>query len=227
MALSRVLRSTRRCANFAKRSFATGEEPNPWEALEVEGAAHQPPLQLFGVPARFATAAYRQASLAGELDQVEKDLKTINGLLAGEENLKHFLSDPTTPKEEKVDCLNVLSKEYKFAEVTSSLLNVTVESGKIKHLAKITEAFNKYMSAKRGDVVSIVTSATALSKKEEKAVRSALEARLTKGQTLILEAKVDPKLIGGLVVEFGDELADLSVSTSLEDIGEALAAPGE
>ena len=76
-------------------------------------------------------------------------------------------------------------------------------------------------------VVAVVTSADKLSKKDEDAVRKALTARLEKGQNLVMSTQVDPKIIGGLVVEFGDELADLSVSSTLEDIGEALNSPGD
>jgi F-type H+-transporting ATPase subunit O len=220
-------RSGARFPALVPRTFATADESSPWDDLEKDGAAHAPPLQLFGTPARFANAAYRQASREGVLEQVEKDLKTMTGLIAGEEELANFVNNPTAEYADKIKALGIIGKEYGFAEVTTGLLAVTAEEGKLNQLEKITDAYCKFMSAKRGDVVSLVTSAEKLSKKDEKSVRAALEARLKKGQQLILTTAVDPKIIGGLVVEFGDELADLSVSASLEDIGEALNSPGE
>ena len=56
------------------RTFAAEPELNPFEEIEKAGKAHEPLIQLFGTPAKFATAAYRQASQKNELDQVEKDL---------------------------------------------------------------------------------------------------------------------------------------------------------
>jgi len=141
--------------------------------------------------------------------------------------LRNFVQDPTALHKDKINALAVIGENYKFSEVTTGLLSVMVESGKLSQLDRVNEAFGKYMSAKRGEVVATVTSATDLSKKDEGAVRKALEARLKKGQKLVMQTSVDPKIIGGLIVEFGDELADLSVSTSLEDIGEALNSPGD
>lgn len=225
-----VARRTVNLPALAPRAFASAaaaDEMSPWDELEKDGSKHAPPLQLFGTPARFANAAYRQASREGVLDQVEKDLKTMTALIAGDEELSSFVNNPTADEEKKLAALGVIGQEYGFAEVTTSLLAVTAESGKLKNIEKITDAYCKFMSAKRGDIVSLVTSAEPLSKKDEKAVRTALEARLKKGQQLILTTRVDPKIVGGLVVEFGDELADLSVSASLEDIGEALNSPNE
>ena len=59
---------------IARRTFATEEAMSPFEDLEKSGKKHNPLIQLFGTPAKFATAAYRQASQANALDQVEKDL---------------------------------------------------------------------------------------------------------------------------------------------------------
>lgn len=211
---------------FAKQAAAK-EETNPFDQLEKDGKKHNPPIQIFGTPARFATAAYRQASQKGELEKVENDLKTISGILEGEDELRGFVNDPTVLDKDKREALSIIGSEYKFSEVTTSLLDVMVESGKLSQVDKINDVFTKYMAASRGEVISVVTSAEPLSKKDEGAIKKALEGRLQKGQKLIMETKVDPKIIGGLVVEFGDELADLSVSTSLEDIGEALNSPGD
>merc|ERR1740117_1445875 len=219
-----VARRTVNLPALAPRAFASAAAA---DELEKDGSKHAPPLQLLGTPARFANAAYRQASREGVLDQVEKDLKTMTALIAGDEELSSFVNNPTADEEKKLAALGVIGQEYGFAEVTTRLLAVTAESGKLKNIEKITDAYCKFMSAKRGDIVSLVTSAEPLSKKDAKAVRTALEARLKKGQQLILTTAVDPKIVGGLIVEFGDELADLSVSASLEDIGEALNSPNE
>eukprot|EP00938_MAST-03A_sp_MAST-3A-sp1_P002182 g2182.t1 len=223
------LRRINRVPTLVQRGFATesATELNPFEQLEKDGKAHEPPVQMFGTAAKFASAAYRQASQKKELDQVEKDLSTISGLLNGEEELRNFVNDPTAPEADKKEAIAMISKEYKFSEVTSGLLEVILEGGKVSQLDKINEIYGKYMSAKRGDVVAVVTSADKLSKKDEDAVRKALTARLEKGQNLVMSTQVDPKIVGGLVVEFGDELADLSVSSTLEDIGEALNSPGD
>jgi len=71
------------------------------------------------------------------------------------------------------------------------------------------------MSAHKGEIAAKVTTAKALDARELKDLQAVLQTFVKTGNTLKLETKVDPSLIGGMVVELGDRYIDLSISSRL------------
>lgn len=79
----------------------------------------------------------------------------------------------------------------------------------------MTKAFATIMSAHKGEIAAKVTTAKTLDAKELKDLQAVLQTFVKTGNTLKLETKVDPALIGGMVVELGDRYIDLSISSRL------------
>jgi F-type H+-transporting ATPase subunit O len=71
------------------------------------------------------------------------------------------------------------------------------------------------MSAHKGEIEAKVTTAKSLDARELKDLQAVLQTFVKSGNTLKLETKVDPTLIGGMVVELGDRYIDLSISSRL------------
>jgi F-type H+-transporting ATPase subunit O len=71
------------------------------------------------------------------------------------------------------------------------------------------------MSAHKGEIAAKVTTAKSLDARELKDLQAVLQTFVKSGNTLKLETKVDPTLIGGMVVELGDRYIDLSISSRL------------
>mmetsp|Transcript_14549 Transcript_14549/g.37138 ORF Transcript_14549/g.37138 Transcript_14549/m.37138 type:complete len:83 (-) Transcript_14549:461-709(-) len=74
------------------------------------------------------------------------------------------------------------------------------------------------MAAHRKEVKAVVTSAETLSKSDLKEVMKVLEGLVEAGESIKLESKVDPNILGGLVVSVGDRFIDLSVSTRIKQM---------
>lgn len=203
------------------RGFAAG---NPFDEMMADADAHSPPITLYGANARFANAAYRAASRDGVLDTIQADLDTVNSLVNNDADVANFFADPSIKEEDKLLAVKEMSDEAGFHEITAGLLEVIAENGKLKDMDKIHELFGSLMDAKNGLVQAVVTSASDLTKKDLKTITGVLEKRLEKGKKLQLTTKVDATIIGGLVVEIGDELADLSAASSLQQAGAALKA---
>lgn len=207
----------------AVRSFAAkgGEEYNPWEEINSEKKTLAPKIELEGEYAAYANTAFMQANSAKALDAVEADLSVMASVLE-DKNTRQFFEDPSVSIEEKQTALDAVADEGKFNEVTAAVLALINDDGAIGNVADVSEAFTQLMAAQRGEVRATVTSAEPLSAADAKAVTAALNARLEKGQSLVLDQAVDPSIMGGLLVEFGNEFADLSVRSSVEDINQAL-----
>jgi ATP synthase F1 delta subunit len=215
-AASRSLTRTTLSRSFAKNAAKGGSaDVNPLDELMHDKDKHEPLLQLYGSEGRFASATYRQASRAGQLEDVQKNLQVMQDLVKNSPDVAFFLSNPTVGESELKDAVATIVKEGKFSSVTRSLMDVLVESNKLKDVHKIGKAYDELMMARNGEVPALVTSAEELSKGDLKAVEGALQARLGKGQKLLLKTQVDPTIVGGLVVELGNEMADLSARSSL------------
>lgn len=83
---------------------------------------------------------------------------------------------------------------------------------------KVFTTFGSLMQAHRKQVMAKVTSAEPLPASELSQVKDSISKLLSPGESLQLEQKVDPAIIGGLVVEFGDKYIDLSIEKRIREM---------
>jgi len=96
------------------------------------------------------------------------------------------------------------------------LFGALAENGRLNRLNSVVGAFDKMMSAHRGEIQCVVTTAKTLDQAQLGELKGALQGFLKKGEVLQLETKVDPSLIGGMVVTIGDKYVDMSMATKLK-----------
>ncbi len=104
------------------------------------------------------------------------------------------------------------------------LVELLVERRRVDTLPRVAEAFRQLLLARRGIVEAEVVSAAPLTAGEKTALRERLE-RLA-GRSVELRTRVEPGLLGGLVVRIGDRLYDASVRGRLERLRTQLVAAG-
>ncbi|KAE8213041.1 hypothetical protein CF319_g210 [Tilletia indica] len=195
-------------------------------------AAIKVPIQLNGLPGKYATAAYTAALRKDSktLQKVESDVKAIQSTLASSDAAKFtaFLNNPTLAVKDKAAGIEQLLslKDGKADPVTKNLFTVLAENGRLGDTPKVLEGFLQLMSAHRGEVTITVTSATPLDKSASQRLESALKnsqiASRHGGKTLNIVTKVNPAIQGGLVVDFGDSTVDLSVSSRVNKLNALL-----
>jgi len=175
-----------------------------------------PPMYVFGVEGRYAHALYSAATKEKKLDVVEKDLKDIQALLKQDKKLAEFMANPTIKRNHKRDAIVQSFQKKNYSNVTVNLFAAMADNGRLNKLNGVFGTFDKMMSAHRGEVLCTVTTAKALDPAYLKDLTTALEAFLKKGEVLKLSTKVDPLLIGGMVVNIGDKYVDMSTATKIK-----------
>lgn len=90
------------------------------------------------------------------------------------------------------------------------------ENGRLGRLQGIAKAMGEIMRAHKGEISAKVTTAKQLDNSQLKELQSVLQAFVKQGHKLQLETKVDPSLIGGMVVELSDRYIDLSLASKLK-----------
>jgi len=173
------------------------------------------PIQLYGLEGRYAHAVYAAASKKNQLDAVDKDFQGLLALFKSNKGLADILKNPLLSKEQRNNAVNELAVNRKANALTVNTLSLLAENGRLGRLQGIAKAFGEIMSAHRGQVSATVTTANALDAAQLKELTAVLQVFLKKGNTLQLETKVNPSLIGGMVVVLGDRYIDLSIASKL------------
>lgn len=201
--------STRRAVGV--RAFAAP----PLDVLEV---AHRPPIDLHGLHARYANAAYIAASKAGTLEKVEGELLALKQTAETSKAFSSFLENPLISREQKTKEVTSLM-EKKTTPTTLNLMTTLAGNARLGELPKIVDTYEELMKAKRGEVEAVIISAEPLTKAQTDAVTTAMKSQVQKGQKVVLSTKVDPSIGGGLQVQIGDQFLDLSVTSRIDEIG--------
>lgn len=181
------------------------------------------PIPVFGIEGRYASALFSAASKQKHLDAVEKDLLAIQASYKTSESVKDFLVNPLYKRNFKAAALKDVAAKLNYQPSTSNFLQSLAENGRLKKIDQIINTFKLVMAAHRGDVVCEVISAKPLDSSQRSALESALKKFLKPNENIKLTAKVDPSIIGGLVVSIGDKYVDLSVASKVNKYKELIS----
>eukprot|EP00904_Undaria_pinnatifida_P010619 jgi/Undpi1/6688/HiC_scaffold_20.g09167.m1 len=199
----------------AVRSFSAAAA-KPAGAGGASGVDHDPPLKLYGIPARYANATYSAASKAGQLEVVQRDLDAFQHIIRTNVNFKAYLTNPTISRGAKVDMIDkAFDVKSKTSSVTKNLLLTMAGNARLGDTEKVIDAYTRLLKAKKGEIDAIVTTAEPLTAPQEKALAAGLKAQVGAHETIVLQTQVDKTLVGGLTVQIGDKFMDLSISSKI------------
>ncbi|KAG0222995.1 hypothetical protein BGW42_006175 [Actinomortierella wolfii] len=184
------------------------------------------PAVLHGIEGRYATALYSAAAKKQALETVESDLKQVKAVVEKDTKLRAFLENPTINRNEKKDGVKKMLGAGKYSDLTKNFFDTLAENGRLYDTVKIINSYDTLMSAHRGEVQVTITSAKELDAKDINKIKGFLSksSYVSPKQTLVVSNKVNPSILGGLVVEFGDKTIDLSVSSKVNKLNQLLQA---
>ncbi|XP_034971439.1 ATP synthase subunit O, mitochondrial [Zootoca vivipara] len=181
----------------------------------------QPPIQVYGLEGRYATALFSAASKQKKLDQIEKELTRVLTLLK-DPKLSVIVLNPHVKSAEKQKAVNDILAKEKMSPVTVNFFNLLAENGRLKNTPGVISAFAKIMSAFRGEVICSVTTAQPLDEANLTELKTALNGFIAKGEILKLEIKTDPTILGGMVVSIGEKYVDMSTKTKIQKLSKLM-----
>jgi F-type H+-transporting ATPase subunit O len=174
------------------------------------------PIQLFGLEGRYAHAIYSAASKTNKLDAVDKDFQGLKNLFATEKKLVEILKTPTLTKEQKKNAVNELAVKRNASEITVNTLSLLAENGRLGRLIGVVQAFGKLMSAHKGEVNAVITTAKPIDAAQRKELDAILQTLVKKGSKLNVEVKTNADILGGMIVEVGDRYIDMSIASKVK-----------
>ncbi|MFC3100905.1 F0F1 ATP synthase subunit delta [Altererythrobacter lauratis] len=169
---------------------------------------------------RYASALFDLASEAGSVSAVEGDLDKLSAALAESGELRALIQNPQVSRGQMAKVVAGLAAHLSLSPLTANFLGVLAENRRVGALPAIIRAFAAIAAAQRGEVAAEVASAHPLNPSQLAELESRLRAR--EGRTVKLAARVDPDLLGGLVVTIGSKRIDSSIRTRLNSLAQAM-----
>ena len=166
-----------------------------------------------GLAGRYATAVYELASETNSVDALENDLLALRAMMNESADLTRLVRAPVFSQEVQAKALRALLVRMGAAKITTQFVLLLTSKRRLFILADVIRAFERIVARARGEIQAQVVSARALSTGETADLKAALKSRL--GREPRLETKVDPSLLGGLVVKVGSRMIDSSLRTKL------------
>lgn len=168
---------------------------------------------------RYGKAVFELAQAEGDIDEWGRRLVKLRDLF-GDPRVASVLSNPTIPTGQR-EAL-IAPAPHLLDEEGSNLARLLVESRRTAEAAAIEEEFQRLADDAAGRVRATVTTAIELPREERDRVQRELSKRL--GKEVRMEVVVDPRIMGGLKLQYGDRVVDATVAARLQQLRRRLAA---
>jgi F-type H+-transporting ATPase subunit delta len=185
-------------------------------------AAEDPSVS--GVSGRYATALFELARDEKSIDTVKADLDAFAAMLADSDDLRRVVRSPVFTADTQSKALTAVLEKAAISGISANFLKVLTANRRLFVVGDVIRAFNALVAKFRGEATADVTVAETLSDKNLDARKVALK-KVT-GKDVTLNVKVDPSIIGGLVLKLGSRMVDSSLRTKLNSMKHAMKEAG-
>ena len=177
-----------------------------------------------GVSGRYATALFELARDEKSIDAVKADLEKFEALLDDSADLRRLVRSPVFSAEMQSRALAAVLDKAGIGGISAKFLKVLTANRRLFAVREVVMAFRTLVARFKGEATADVTVAEKLSDKNLDALKAALKA--VSGKDVDLNVKVDPSIIGGLIVKLGSRMVDSSLRTKLNSIKNAMKEAG-
>lgn len=177
-----------------------------------------------GVAGRYATALFELARDQKSVDAVKADLDKFDTMLADSPDLIRLVRSPVFTADVQAKALATVLDKAGIGGIAANLLKVLVANRRLFAVQDVIKAFRVLVARFKGEATAEVTVAEQLSDKNLEALKGALKS--VTGKDVDLNVKVDPAIIGGLIVKLGSRMVDSSLRTKLNSIKHAMKEAG-
>ena len=206
-----------RCFSTTSSLFQATTQKSPSES---GSPLIPPPVHVFGIEGRYASALYSAASKQNKLDQIDADFQKLQNILIQHKSIGDFFRNPGVTREQRM----ALIKELGVSDMTRTTLETLLDNRREKQLIKFVSVMSRLMAANRGELLCRVITAKPLDAKLRSELDAVLKQFSKKNEKVTVETTVDPSIMGGMVVEVGDRYIDMSIASKIKAYTEILTS---
>jgi F-type H+-transporting ATPase subunit delta len=186
------------------------------------GSQEQSPVS--GVAERYATALFELASEANAVDTVAQALDSFAAMIAESADLRRLIESPAFSAQDQVSAINALLARAGISGLAANFIGFVASKRRLFALPGMIRAYRAKVAAAKGIVSAQVTLAEQPSSAQLKDISATLKQ--VAGQDVDVSVRIDPAIIGGLVVKMGSRMVDASLKTKLNSIRLAMKEVG-
>src|SRR4051794_13957444 len=169
---------------------------------------------------RYASALFDLARDERQIDSVGRSLDALSQALLDSKDFAGLIASPVVDRDQAGATFAALAPGLGLDSITSNFLGVLARNGRKGQLRQIIRLFRRIAADHRGEVSADVITARPLKDDQITALKSQLRAKA--GRDVIIDAQVDPTILGGIVVKLGSQMIDASIRTRLNRLASAM-----
>jgi F-type H+-transporting ATPase subunit delta len=169
---------------------------------------------------RYAAALFELAKEERQLPQVEADLRSFQAMLDDSADLRRLIRSPVISAEDQGKALGAVLAKAGVSPLTANFFKLIARNRRLFAVADMMRDFRALLARERGEVGADVATAHPLTPEQLNALKDALLIQI--GKDVQVNTRVDPALLGGLVVKVGSRMIDSSLRTKLSNLKVAM-----
>lgn len=171
---------------------------------------------------RYARALFDVAiKERADVEKVQSDLQQFVDLFAQHPSLAHTLGNPAIPASKKKGVAQALiERAGGLSPMVAKLMLLLAERDRLALLPDIARIYGERVMDHLNVIRAEVTTAVELAPDRLLALENGLQQAT--GRKVVLESKVDPSIIGGVITRLGSTVYDGSVTTQLQKLKQSL-----
>lgn len=177
-----------------------------------------------GLAARYAAALFELADSRKELDAVASDLAGLRAMLRDSADLQRLIRSPVLTREAQGKAMAALLQSAGSGDLVRRFVGLVAENRRLFVLPAMIDAYLAELARRRGEITAEVTAARPLDERQRQGLAEAVQRAV--GGRVSLDVRVDPGLIGGLVVKVASRMVDSSLRSKLQRLQLAMKGVG-
>jgi F-type H+-transporting ATPase subunit delta len=173
-----------------------------------------------GMAGRYATALFELASEANAIDAVRADLARFDAMVGDSADLTRLVRSPAFSAAAQLQALSAVLERAGIGGIAAKFLKLVTANRRLFAVRDMIRGYRERVALQKGEATAEVTVAEKLKDDHVAALRAALKS--VSGKDVDLDIKIDPAIIGGLVVKLGSRMVDTSLRTKLNAIRHAM-----
>ena len=178
-----------------------------------------------GVAGRYASALFALAQDNRQTEAVAQSVAKLDELIALNPDLERLVRSPVFSTADQLKALDAILADANIGGVAANFIRLVTTKRRLFFIREMIADYRKLYDKSRGVTRAEVTSAAALTDANVASLKDSLRAA-SGGREVDLDMKVDPSIIGGLIVKLGSRMVDGSLKTKLNAIRLAMKEVG-
>ena len=169
---------------------------------------------------RYASALFDLAREERQIEAVGRSLDLLSQALVDSRDFAELASSPLVDRGEALRAFTAVGDQLGLDAITKNFLGVLAKNGRKNQLQPVIRAFRRLSAEHRGETTAEVVTAHPLKDDQLTALKQQLRTRA--GREVAVETRIDPEILGGIVIKMGSQMIDASIRTKLNRLAEAM-----